>query len=210
MDLSIKPVVIIHIQYCQETTMMLKAACVLAFAVYASYEVARFWSHKTDLGVEMGAHYDFLNRDATKEIQRDFAHRKGFEHLDGQFQLSNAMLHVGLWITAFVRWSENITVVDLGTRARDWFLSTAIMQLINPQNTWMQVATPILLVIMFCYVAYCIKEYLLTSSAFKTYAEGRRQKNQARQVKAKVKAEHMDDAKTLADQLAASLADGVE
>jgi len=175
---------------------------ILVFVVYASYEGGRFWSHKTELGIELGHHYDFLNRDATKEIQRDFSHLKGFEHLDGQFQLSNAMLHVGIWITSFVRWSESIAAVELVTRARDWFLSTAIMQLINPQNTWMQVATPILLVIMFCYVTYCIKEYLLTSSAFKTYAEDRRQKNQARQIKAKAKAEHMDDAKTLAEKLA--------
>lgn len=189
---------------------MLKITFIVAFAVYASYEVARFWSHKTDLGIEMRAHYDFLNRDAIKEIQRDFAHRKGFEHLDGQFKVSNTMLDAGLWVVAFVRWSGSIKVLDLATRARDWFLSTAIMQLINPQNTWMQVATPILLVIMFCYVAYCIKEYLLTSSAFKTYAEGRRQKNQAKQVKAKAKAEHMDDAKTLAEKLAEKLADGTE
>lgn len=189
---------------------MLKAAFVLAFSIYASYETARLWSHKTELGIQMGAHYDFLNRDATKEIRRDFAHRKGFEHLDDQFQLSNAMLHVGLWITAFVRWSENITVVELAVRTRDWFLSTAIMQLINPQNTWMQVATPILLVIMFCYIIYCIKEYLLTTSAFKTYAQGRRQKSQAKQVKAKVKAEHLDEAKTLAEHLAEQLASGAE
>ena len=189
---------------------MLKAAFVLAFAVYASYEVARFWSHKTDLGVEMGAHYDFLNRDATKELQRDFAHRRGFEQLDQQFKLSNAMLHVGLWITTFVRWSENISLVDLATRARDWFLSTAIVQLINPQNTWMQIATPILLVIMFCYVIYSIKEYLLTTSAFKTYATGQTQKRQAIEAKNKIKREHMDDAKSMAKQLAVDLGAGTE
>ena len=188
---------------------MLKSALVLAFTVYATYEVCRYWSFKTSWGVELQDHHAFLNHDASKELKQEFGHKKGFEPFDQQFQMSNAKIHMGLWVTSLVLWAEDIRIIDLIARTRDWFLSTTVMQFINPQNTWMQVATPILLVIMFCYIIYCLKEYCLNSSYLSAYTTGKKSKHQAKKAKTQGKdrldLNKVDTAKSFAEEIAASL-----
>lgn len=143
---------------------MFKYILITVFITYCSYECAKFWSCHTEWGEEFQNHHEFMNHNATKTIRAEFAHKKGFENLDDQFSLSEAKRTMGLWLTSFIIWTQRITVVQVIYDLRDWILGTSLLQLINPQNTWMQVITPVILALLMIYAMYCIKEWCLNAS----------------------------------------------
>ena len=156
------------------SSMGIRAVLIVVFVAYCAYEAAQYY-HIRATTLESVVHHVRLLRLPNVGELRELATKNGFENLAAQFRVSDEVATMAAWLAAFTLWAERLQVVRMISSARDWTLATTVVQLIKPQNIWMQCITPPLLCFLFAYMCYLVYQYCVNRMYAALFAKNRTQ-----------------------------------